>query len=104
MIPLHARAEIWQTDHSLSIARNLKFYPFSLKLAIEKGPLKFLRNAHPRFMVETCEGEPRNFLELTKQELLNLTPSTVLSIPTVLGKQYSISPGFLQDALRPYLI
>ncbi|KAM3426292.1 hypothetical protein NHJ13734_009542 [Beauveria thailandica] len=28
----------------------------------------------------------------------------VLSIPTLLGEKYSISPGFLQDALKPYLI
>ncbi|RMJ20189.1 hypothetical protein CDV36_000032 [Fusarium kuroshium] len=88
---------IWAT-------RNLKFYPFSLKLAIEKGPLKFLSTVKPPFIVETCNAGPKEFLKLTKQELLNLTPSTVLSIPTLLGEKYSISPGFLQDALKPYLV
>ncbi|KAI1360161.1 pyridoxal-dependent decarboxylase domain protein [Xylaria arbuscula] len=88
---------IWAT-------RNLKFYPFSLKLAIENGPLKFLSTVEPPFIVETCNAGPKEFLKLTKEELLNLTPSTVLSLPTLLGAQYSISPGFLQDALRPYLI
>lgn len=43
-------------------------------------------------------------MQLTIKELLNLTPSTVLSIPTLLGEKYSISPGFLQDALRPFLV
>ncbi|GAW26288.1 putative L-tyrosine decarboxylase [Rosellinia necatrix] len=88
---------IWAT-------RNLKFYPFSLKLAIEKGPLKFLSTVEPPFTVETCNAGPKEFLKLTKEELLNLTPSTVLSIPTLLGEKYSISPSFLQDALKPYLV
>ncbi|KAI0437068.1 pyridoxal-dependent decarboxylase domain protein [Xylaria telfairii] len=88
---------IWAT-------RNLKFYPFSLKLAIENGPLKFLSTVEPPFIVETCNAGPKEFLKLTKEELLNLTPTTVLSLPTLLSEKYSISPGFLQDALRPYLI
>ncbi|ETS84850.1 hypothetical protein PFICI_02875 [Pestalotiopsis fici W106-1] len=88
---------IWAT-------RNLKFYPFSLKLAIEKGPLRFLSTVEPPFIVETCNAGSKEFLKLTKEELLNLTPSTVLSIPTLLGERYSISSGFLQDALRPYLV
>ncbi|KAM3468988.1 hypothetical protein MY5147_007421 [Beauveria neobassiana] len=88
---------IWAT-------RNLKFYPFSLKLAIEKGPLKFLSTIEPPFIVETCNAGPKEFLKLTKEELLNLTPPTVLSIPTLLGEKYSISSGFLQDALKPYLV
>lgn len=91
-------------NHSSSTARNLKFYPFSLKLAIEEGLLKFLSTIEPPFIVETCNAGPKEFLKLTKEELLNLTPYTVLSIPTLLGEKYSISPGFLQDALRPYLI
>lgn len=90
--------------HSLSIARNLKFYPFSLKLAIENGPLKFLSTIKPPFAVATCNAGQKEFLQLTKEELLNLTPSTVLSIPTLLGEKYSISPGFLQNALKPYLV
>lgn len=55
-------------------------------------------------MVKTCKEVTKKFLELTNDELLNLTPSTVLSIPTQLGDEYSITPGFLQDALKPYLI
>ncbi|KXH51499.1 hypothetical protein CNYM01_07651 [Colletotrichum nymphaeae SA-01] len=88
---------IWAT-------RNLKFYPVSLKLAIEEGTLKFLSTVEPPFKVETCNSGSKEFMKLTIKELLNLTPSTVLSIPTLLGEKYSISPGFLQDALRPFLV
>ncbi|KAH6843410.1 pyridoxal-dependent decarboxylase domain protein [Chaetomium sp. MPI-CAGE-AT-0009] len=84
--------------------RNLKFYPFSLKLAMTEGPLKFLSTVDPPFKVETCNAGPEEFLKLTEEQLLNLTPATVLAIPTRLGKEYSITPGFLQDALNPYLI
>jgi len=55
-------------------------------------------------MVEPCNGEPKEFLKLTDHELLNLKPSTVLEIPTKLNVQYSISPSFLQAALKPYLV
>ncbi|KAK4168147.1 pyridoxal phosphate-dependent transferase [Cladorrhinum sp. PSN259] len=83
--------------------RNLKFYPFSLKLAIREGALKFLSTVQPAFRVKTCKGEEKEFVKLTRDELLNLTPDTILAIPTTLNKNYSISPGFLQEALKPYL-
>jgi hypothetical protein len=88
---------IWST-------RSLMFYPFSLKLAMTEGPLKFLSTVQPPFTVETCNAGPKAFLELTNDELLNLTPATVLALPTRLGEEYSVTPGFLQDALKPYLI
>ncbi|KAF6809813.1 hypothetical protein CMUS01_13598 [Colletotrichum musicola] len=88
---------IWAT-------RNLKFYPFSLKLAIENGPLKFLSIVEPPFVIKTCNAGEKKFLDLTKEELLNLTPPTVLSIPTLLNRNYSITPVFLQEALKPYLV
>ncbi|KAL8393901.1 hypothetical protein RB595_003599 [Gaeumannomyces hyphopodioides] len=84
--------------------RNLKFYPFSLKRAIEEGQLGFLADVQPPFTVENCKGETKEFLKLTKHELLNLTPDTVLGLPTGLADKYSISAAFLQDALKPYLI
>ncbi|KAK4224626.1 pyridoxal phosphate-dependent transferase [Podospora fimiseda] len=84
--------------------RNLKFYPFSLKQAIEEGPLKFLSTVEPPFTFETCNGGSKPFVSLSKDELLNLTPSKILSIPTILGEKYSITPNFLQSALKPFLI
>jgi hypothetical protein len=88
----------------LNAARNLKFYPFSLKWAIEEGNLKFLGTVEPVFKVETSQGHKKKFLDLSTWELLNLKPSTVLEIPTRLNDEYSISPPFLQDALKDYLI
>jgi hypothetical protein len=87
-----------------STVRNLKFYALSLKLAMTEGALKFLSTVQPPFMVETCKGGSKAFLELEHKELLNLKPATVLAIPTRLGEEFSITPGFLQKALEPYLI
>lgn len=85
--------------------RNLKFYPLSLKLAITKNPkLSFLRTVEPSFKVKTCKGETKPFLELSVWELLNLAPATILELPTRLGNEYSITPTFLQAALKNYLI
>ncbi|KAL8284400.1 hypothetical protein RB597_001861 [Gaeumannomyces tritici] len=84
--------------------RNLKFYPLSLKRAIQEGQLGFLADVEPAFTVENCKGETKKFLELTESELLNLKPDTVLSLPTILAEKYSITAAFLADALKPYLI
>ncbi|KAI1774360.1 pyridoxal phosphate-dependent transferase [Hypoxylon cercidicola] len=85
--------------------RNLKFYPLSLKLAMSSGgPLNFLSHTDLPFTVNTCTGHTKNFTDLSTWELLNLTPSTVLELPTRLGEAFSISPAFLQDALSKYLV
>lgn len=87
------------------IARNLKFYPLSLKLAMgDGGPLRFLADAEPPFLVENCQATKKPFGELSTWELLNLKPSTILDLPTRLATEYSISPVFLQTALNDYLI
>lgn len=86
-------------------ARNLKFYPLSLKLAMgDKGTLRFLADVEPPFLVENCQGTKKRFVELSNWELLNLKPSTVLDLPTRLATEYSISPAFLQTALNDYVI
>ncbi|KAG6354646.1 hypothetical protein INS49_004664 [Diaporthe citri] len=86
-------------------ARNLKFYPLSLKLAMgDGGPLRFLADAVPPFLVENCQGTKKPFDELSTWELLNLKPSTILDLPTRLATECSISPAFLQTALNDYLI
>ncbi|KAL2157887.1 hypothetical protein VTH06DRAFT_4940 [Thermothelomyces fergusii] len=88
---------IWST-------RNLKFYPFSLKWAIEEGKLGFLKTVEPPFTVETSQGVRKKFLDLSTWELLNLKPSTVLDLSRQLKDEYSLSPQYLQDALKDYLI
>ncbi|CAG8734348.1 8858_t:CDS:2, partial [Racocetra fulgida] len=82
--------------------RNLKFYPLSLRLAIEEGHLSFIgRN----FTVELANGlENKLLMDCTTWELLNLKPSTVLNIPERLFQKYGISPQFLQASLKDYSI
>ncbi|KAE8357466.1 pyridoxal phosphate-dependent transferase [Aspergillus caelatus] len=86
-------------------ARNLKFYPLSLKLAMETGNrLDFLGTIEPPFTLENCKGTKKLFKELSTWELLNLKPSITLDIPTRLYKEYGISPSFLESAIGPYLV
>ncbi|KAK4196720.1 putative L-tyrosine decarboxylase [Triangularia verruculosa] len=73
----------------------------TIKWVIEEGPLGFLADA---FEVELCQGGMRRFTELSRQELLNLKPSTILDLPSKLGRDFSVSSSFLQEALNPYLI
>ncbi|KAK4186014.1 pyridoxal phosphate-dependent transferase [Podospora australis] len=83
------------------VARNLKFYPLSLKKAIDDGTLGFLPE---QFGVRTCQGKLKKFRDLSNWELLNLKPKTVLDIPERLYKEYGITPTFLQGALDKYNI
>ncbi|KAK7437263.1 hypothetical protein VKT23_018704 [Stygiomarasmius scandens] len=63
---------------SIWAARNLKFYPLSLLLAMERGSLGFLLN---KFHVQTCEGTSKLLRDFTTWELLNIVPYEVLAIP-----------------------
>ncbi|CAG8812966.1 4702_t:CDS:2, partial [Cetraspora pellucida] len=84
------------------IARNLKFYPLSLRLAIEEGQLSFIGKS---FTVELANGlENKLLVDCTTWELLNLKPTTVLDIPERLYQKYGISPQFLQASLKDYTI
>ncbi len=88
---------------SIWAARNLKFYPLSLKMAIEaKGSaLSFLKD---KFEVQLCDGNQKMFMDCTTWELLNLTPSTVLNIPTRLYDDFGVSQSALTAAMRDYTI
>ncbi|KAI5836928.1 pyridoxal phosphate-dependent transferase [Morchella snyderi] len=93
---------------SMWVARKLKFYPLSLRVATLEGQLKFLidpgmQHRNP-FEVTLCTGVKKLFKTCTTWELLNLTPDTVLDIPDQLYQQYGISQTFLQNALSQYLI
>ncbi|KAF8877174.1 pyridoxal-dependent decarboxylase domain protein [Infundibulicybe gibba] len=93
-------------------ARNLKFYPLSLKLAITTPPLDsslggepllgFLSSESTPFRIKTCSGVKKQFLDCTIWELMNLQPKTVLDLPIKLYKKYGISQTFLQTSLSPY--
>ncbi|KAJ4485314.1 pyridoxal phosphate-dependent transferase [Lentinula aciculospora] len=84
---------------SMWAARNLKFYPLSLRLAM-MNQLSFIADT---FHVDTCTRESKLLKDFTSWELLNILPSNVLDIPTRLNEEYGITAQFLQDALKPYL-
>ena len=85
---------------SVWVARNLKFYPLSIRLAMNRdGPLYFIADS---FKVEPCAGSEKLFKDLSTWELLNLKPRTILDIPERLYSQYYISPAFLDSVLKQY--
>ncbi|KAF4616928.1 hypothetical protein D9613_008569 [Agrocybe pediades] len=89
---------------SIWAARNLKFYPLSLREAMRPGePLAFICS---KFCVHSCmyPGELVPFKDLNLWELLNLRPDEILSIPNRLHSEFGISSDFLENALRPFLI
>lgn len=63
------------------------------------GPLSFIANT---FEIETCLGATKPLRDLTKWELLNLKPKTILDIPEKLYSQYHISPSFLNSVMQDY--
>lgn len=84
----------------LWVARNLKFYPLSIRSAMkEDGPLAFIADD---FVIETCSGEEKLFHDLSVWELLNLKPTTIVDISDRLYAQYHISPQFLNDVIKKY--
>ncbi|KAI1750214.1 pyridoxal-dependent decarboxylase domain-containing protein [Xylaria castorea] len=87
---------------SIWVARNLKFYPLSLRRAFEKGEaLEFLSG---NFHVENCQGTRKLFSELSPWELLNLRPSIVLDLPDRLYQEHGISNDFLSSVMNKFTI
>ncbi|KAI1854573.1 hypothetical protein JX266_000691 [Neoarthrinium moseri] len=87
---------------SIWVARNLKFYPVSLREAMKDGqPLDFLSS---RFYVETCKGQQKLFSELSNWELLNLKPTDVLDLPDRLYQEHGISNSFLSSVMNKFTI
>lgn len=83
-------------------ARNLKFYPLSLRKAFEKDqPLDFLASS---FHVENCIGERKLFVSLSQWELLNLKPSDILDLPDRLYQEHGISNAFLSEVMKKFTI
>lgn len=82
-------------------ARNFKFYPLSLRIAMDKGDLQFIAD---KFKVQTCQGDRKLLKDLSTWELLNLRPKTVLDLPQSLTEQCGISPQFLEGVLDEHNI
>lgn len=73
-------------------ARNLKFYPLSLRRAFDKDEaLEFLSGS---FYAENCQGVRKLFSELSTWELLNLRPSVILDLPDRLYQEQCVIQGF----------
>ncbi|KAI0455119.1 pyridoxal-dependent decarboxylase domain-containing protein [Xylaria acuta] len=87
---------------SIWVARNLKFYPLSLRRAFEKGEaLEFLSYS---FYAENCQGVRKLFSELSTWELLNLRPSVILDLPDRLYQEHGISNDFLSGVMNKFTI
>jgi hypothetical protein len=85
---------------SMWAARNLKYYPLSVRLAMEAGgPLEFIANTF-----HLSDDDPKLFKDLTPWELLNIPPGVVLEIPDRLRKIYGVTSQFLQTNLKKYLV
>ena len=80
-------------------ARNLKYYPLSLKAAMAPGePLSFAFS----LKITLCNGQTKGFGHCTIWELFNLTPTEVLDLPGRLFSQFGIPPQTLAAILERY--
>lgn len=86
---------------SIWAARNLKFYPLSLRKAMDKGgKLEFIGS---KFKVNTWSNgvsSSKPLTKLTGWELVNLEVPTVLDLPVRLQEEFGISSSCLDDALK----
>ena len=87
---------------TLSLARNLKYYPLALKQTMAPGaPFAFIT---PTFHINLCTGIRKNFYSCDTWELLNLSPTEVADIPKRLSEEYCISPDALAKHLEKFSI
>ncbi|KAM0373546.1 hypothetical protein ACHAPY_009209 [Fusarium culmorum] len=88
---------------SIWVARNLKFYPLSLCLALRRGKLQFIAD---RFYATQCFHTTTKtlFKDLQGWDLLNLRSEVILDLPDQLNKQFGITSKFLESALNEFNI
>ena len=85
----------------LWMARNLKFYPVSVKAAILKEPdLWAARN----FQVTLLNGEKATLLNLDDWDILNLPIDEILAIPDNISSQYDIDISVLGNLVADYSV
>ncbi|CAN8102060.1 unnamed protein product [Discula destructiva] len=83
---------------SMWAARNLKFYPLSLRQAME-GPLSDVAKT---FRVTTVQGREDLFVNLSTWELLNLRMETILDLPDRLNRDYGISSKYMEKIVNEF--
>lgn len=85
------------------VARNLKYYPLSLRDAMKPG--KELNYIADSFKVSLpTSAEPKLLADLSAWELLNLAAKTILDIPRRLEAEYGITPTYLDSVLGNYIV
>lgn len=85
----------------LWMARNLKFYPVSVKAAIENDPV--LANCKS-FQVTLLNGKSVSLLALDDWSLVNLPIDEILKIPNKIAAQYQIDITTVSNAIANYTV
>ncbi|KAF7372736.1 PLP-dependent transferase [Mycena sanguinolenta] len=92
--------------HDFRVARNLKYYPLSLRDAMKPG--KELQLISDTFKVPLPNSFASSEMELLSKldlwQLLNLPPKTILDIPRRLEAEYGITPTYLDAVLANYIV
>ncbi|KAH8081991.1 pyridoxal phosphate-dependent transferase [Cristinia sonorae] len=87
---------------SMWVARNLKYYPLSLRDAMAPGaPFSYIA---PTFKVQLCDGTEKLFTDCSVWELLNLDVATVLDLAPRLTSEYGMSSDYVQKVMADYII
>ena len=85
----------------LWMARNLKFYPVSVKAAIkEEEVLKVAKN----FQVTLLNGTKVSLLALDDWSLLNLPIEEILAIPNKISAEYNLDIQIVSNAVADYTV
>ncbi|CAG8526110.1 15098_t:CDS:2 [Acaulospora colombiana] len=88
--------------HTTCGARNLKFYPLSLRRALERTEsLNYIADS---FKVELCDGTQKLLKDCTSWEMLNLKASTILDLPGRLFEEYNVSEQYLESIMEKHII
>ncbi|GAA4495877.1 pyridoxal phosphate-dependent decarboxylase family protein [Pseudaeromonas paramecii] len=83
-------------------ARNLKYYPLSLKMALQAEPL--LQPHAQDIRVTLCDGSVGILVEQDAWTLFNLHQDEVLSLPEQIASACGITSSQLTQLLDPYLL
>ena len=85
----------------LWMARNLKFYPVSVRAAIQNDPV--FANCKS-FQVTLLNGKSVSLLSLDDWTILNLPIDEVLKIPNKIAEQYKIDITTVSNAIAAYTV
>ncbi|ETW81515.1 hypothetical protein HETIRDRAFT_319093 [Heterobasidion irregulare TC 32-1] len=96
------KTRLYETSLTLLLARNLKYYPLSLKRAVESEPSLAFISHH--FNIHLCSGKEKSLAECDAWDLLNLTPEEVVSLPGRIASQFCLSVQSLQGLMGKYII